>query len=353
MKIRQIKNLKRDDLSFFSRKKYIRLDKNEKVDVYGKDIFKKINLSPFDLSAYPETGIVYKKLAKINKISINNLILTAGSEFGIRMCFEYFCYNKSKKIITLNPTFGMVDVYSKLFNINQIQIGYNKDLKLDFQKLEKNINSKISLIIVANPNSPTGTILTKFQIKKILIKARKKNIPVLIDEAYFGFYKSTYLKYIKKFNNLLILRTFSKSYGLAGLRVGYLAANKYLIKELYKFKPMYEINSIACKALTFFLNNPKMSSGYITDVFKGKNFLESQLKKQKIIFLKTHANFLHIKLGKKKRFIENQLKINRILTRKGPGVKGLEDFLRITLGPKKEMKKVINLLKKYRVNETY
>lgn len=353
MKIRKIKNLKRDNLSFFSRKKFIRLDKNEKVDLYGKNIFKKINLSPFDLSAYPESGAVYKKIAKINKISINNIILTAGSEFGIRMCLEYFCHKKNKKIITLNPTFGMVDVYSKLFNINQIQIGYNKDLKLDLKKLEKNINSKISLIIIANPNSPTGTIINKFQIKKILIKARKKNVPVLIDEAYFGFYKSTYLKYIKKFKNLIILRTFSKSYGLAGLRVGYLAANRFLVEELYKFKPMYEINSIACKALIFFLNNPKMSSRYVSDVFKGKFFLESELKKLKMVFLKTYANFLHIKLGKKKKFIENKLKINRILTRKGPGVKGLEDFLRITLGPKKEMKKVLKILKKYKAYENY
>ena len=69
--------------------------------------------------------------------------------------------------------------------------------------------------------------------------------------------------------------------------------------------------------------------------------------------VKTYANFLHIKLGKKKKFKENKLKINRILTRKGPGVKGLEDFLRITLGPKKEMKKVLKILKKYKVHEKY
>ena len=345
MKIRKIKNLKRDTFYIFSRKNFIRLDKNEKVDVYSKKILNKIKFSPFDLSAYPETGLVYKKIAKLNKISIKNIILTAGSEFGIRMCFEYFCHKGNKKIITINPTFGMVDVYAKLFNINQVRIGYNKNLQLDIKKLEKNISDKISLIILANPNSPTGTVMSTIQLKKILYLAEKKNIPVLIDEAYYGFYQFSYLKYLKRYKNLLILRTFSKSYGLAGLRAGYLIANKPIIKELYKFKPMYELNSMACKALLFFLNRPKTHLKYISEVNKGKIFFECELKKLKISFLKTYANFLHIDLGKKKQNIEKKLLANKILTRKGPGVKGLESFLRITLGPKRQMKKVLRVLK--------
>lgn len=347
MKIKKIKGLTRDKISFLSRKNYLRLDKNERVSNFANKIINKIQLDSFDLTAYPETGKIYEQLSKINKLSVDNFILTAGSEFGIRMCFEYFCTNKKKKIITLEPTFGMVDVYSKLFNLKRVKISYNKKFKLNLDKLFKQINKSISLIILANPNSPTGTIIEKNYIQHILKKSNILNIPVIIDEAYEGFYDYSYLKLIKKFSNLIILRTFSKSFGLAGLRAGYLVSNKKLIKELYKYKTMYEINSVASKVVLFLLKNPRYVKDYLNQTLKGKNFLENELRQIGIKFLKTYSNFIHIKLGKKKNFIESELKRNKILTRKGPGVKGYEDYLRITLGPENEMKRVASVLRKY------
>ena len=347
MKIKKIASLRRDKISLSSRKNYLRLDKNERVSNFTNKIINNIQLDSFDLTAYPETGKIYKQLSKINKLTKENFILTAGSEFGIRMCFEYFCTNKNKKIITLEPTFGMVEVYSKLFNLKQIKINYNKKFKLDFDKLYKKINKNISLVILANPNSPTGTIIEETSIINILKKSNRLNIPVLIDEAYEGFYRPSYLKLIKKFSNLIILRTFSKSFGLAGLRAGYLISNKKLIFELYKYKPMYEINSAASKAVLFLLKNQKYVKDYINQTLIGKSFFEKELKKIKIPFLKTYANFIHIKLSTKKNRIEAELKKRKILTRKGPGVIGYEDYLRITLGPKNEMKKVITVLNKY------
>ena len=124
-------------------------------------------------------------------------------------------------------------------------------------------------------------------------------------------------------------------------------SNKRLIRELYKYKPMYEINSAASKAVLFLLSNQKYVKNYINQTLIGKSYLEKEFKKIDIPFLKTHANFIHIKLGSKKKKIETELKKRKILTRKGPGVKGYEDYLRITLGPKKQMKKVVSVLNKY------
>lgn len=347
MKIRKIQSLKRDKISLLSRRNYLRLDKNERISPFLNTIVKKAQLDSFDLTAYPETGKVYKKLSKINKLSKENFILTAGSEFGIRMCFEYFCQNNNKKIITIEPTFGMVEVYSKLFNIKQIKINYDKNFNLEISKLLKKINKNISLIVLANPNSPTGTIIERNLIIKILKKSNQFNVPVLIDEAYFGFYNISYIKLIKKFSNLLILRTFSKSFGLAGLRAGYLVSNKKLIIELSKFKSMYEINSAAVKVVLFLLDNPNHIKNYINQTRIGKLFFEKELKKLNINFLKTYANFIHIKLGDKKKKIEKIFIKSKILTRKGPGVIGFEDYLRVSLGPKKQMQAVILILKKY------
>ena len=347
MKIKKIVGLKRDKISLFSRKDYLRLDKNERVSNFTSKIINKIQLDSFDLTAYPETGRIYEQLSKINQLSKENFVLTAGSEFGIRMCFEYFCTNKKKKIITLERTFGMVEVDSRLCNLKQIKIKYDKKFRLNLQKLYKQINKNISLIILANPNSPTGTIIEETSIISILNKSRQLNIPVLIDEAYEGFYRPSCLKLIKKFSNLIILRTFSKSFGLAGLRAGYLISNTSLIKELYKYKPMYEINSAASKAVLFLLKNQRFVKDYISQTLIGKLFFEKALKKLRIPFLKTYANFIHIKLGTKKEKIERELKKIKILTRKGPGVDGYEDYLRITLGPKNQMKNVISVLNKY------
>lgn len=343
------KNLKlsREKITFFSRRNFIRLDKNERIENFNKRIIKNLKLTSFDLSAYPETGKIYKLISKKLRVKLNQLLIIPGSEFGIRVCLEYFCNTKkNSRLLALEPTFGMVDAYSKLYKIKKISILYDKNLQINSNKFLKKIKRNISLIIIANPNSPTGTIIEKKSLLQIIKKAEKFSIPVLIDEAYAGFYNFSYIKYIKKFQNLVILRSFSKSYGLAGLRAGYLISNKKIIKEIYKYKPMYEINSIACKIIEKFLKNISIEKKYISRTNEGKKYFHNELKKMKIQYLKTYANFIHVNLKNKKNFIEKKLRLKKILTRKGPGVKGYNNFLRITLGPKSQMEKVIKVLKK-------
>ena len=110
----------------------------------------------------------------------------------------------------------MVDVYAKIFRANQKKIYYKEQLNLDISKILKNINKKTKLIILANPNSPTGTIIEQKNLLNITKKASSMNAFVLIDECYYGFYKETFAKKIHKFKNLIISRSLSKAYGLAG-----------------------------------------------------------------------------------------------------------------------------------------
>ena len=188
----------------------------------------------------------------------------------MRHCFEVFVKSKSK-IITLDPTFGMVDVYAKLFEAKQIKINFNKNLQLNLNKLINSINKSVSMIMFANPNSPTGTIIKNQDIIKILKKAKKNNCYVIIDEAYFGFYKWSAISLIKKFNNLIILRTFSKAYGLAGIRSAYIVSNKKIMSQLYKFRTMYEINSIGILITKEVMKSNKIFNQYINQTKIGKN----------------------------------------------------------------------------------
>ena len=136
-----------------SRLKYLRLDKNERVSSFEKKLFKNI-LKKFKseyLTAYPELEKIYTLIAKRNNISKNNLVITAGSDGAIRMCFDLFTKNNDQ-IICLSPTFAMVDIYSRTHKLKQIKIKYDTNLVLDLKSILNKITKNIALIILANPN---------------------------------------------------------------------------------------------------------------------------------------------------------------------------------------------------------
>lgn len=334
---------------FPTRLNKIRLDANERVSEFDNKfltgLIKKIQSHHF--TAYPEVEEIYDLLAKFNKIKRENIMITAGSDIGIRHCFELFAEPKSQ-IITLSPTFGMYDVYSKLFNVNQLKIGYDKDLELNYTKLINSINKNTSLILLANPNSPTGTIISEDNILKLLKKAKSYKSFVVIDEAYFGFYKHSSIKYLKTFNNLIVLRTFSKAIGMAGIRTGYIISSSQNIKRLYSFRPMYEISSVSCLAIKEILKNYKLVKKYINETNKGKEFLVNQLSKIKLKSFKTYSNFILVNFNTKNKCLKvfKNLNKNGILTRKAPNIKACENSLRFTLGPKKYMQILIKEIKK-------
>ena len=338
--------INRSNPDLIDRSKFLRLDKNERVIPFEKKFLKilKKKINTFNLTAYPDTFKIKKLISIKNRVNIKNVFISAGSDLSLKTCFELFTKNKDK-VIVLEPTFGMVDVYCKLYNLKPIKINYNKDLILNYKKLLKSISKKISLIILANPNSPTGTIIDHEQMIKILKKTKKLKIPLIIDEAYEGFYKKSYIRYINKFNNLIITRTFSKSYGLAGLRAGFAVGSSKNINLMNKFRPMYEINSISCLAIEFFLKNSFLVKKHIENIQRSKNFMIKELSKLNINFINTYANFFHIELGKNTPKLEKEFKKNGILFRKGPGVKGFEKYSRFSLGSTSQMKKVLQLVK--------
>jgi histidinol-phosphate aminotransferase len=347
MKKNWIKNIIRIQPDNIDRSKFLRLDKNERVIDFDKKFlsYMKKSINTYQVAAYPDVNKIYKSISKELKIPKNNICLTAGSDIALKMCFEYFTTN-GDKIITLEPTFGMVDVYAKIYNLKNIKIHYDRNLNLKLNELLSKIKKDISLIIIANPNSPTGTIIKHEDLKKIIIKSHYYKIPLVIDEAYFGFYNFSYIKFIKKYKNIIITRTFSKAFGLAGLRVGFLVSDSAISRNLYKYRPMYEINNIACLAIGFLLKNKEIVKNHIRNLLIGKSFLIEELKKFKIKYIDTHANFFHIYLGSKKKYFERILKKNKILVRKGPGVEGYENYLRVSLGSKNQMEKIVILLKK-------
>lgn len=324
----------------------MRLDKNERVSKFSKDFINlfKTQLKSESFNTYPEIFNFYKFLSKTHNLKKDYFLGTAGIDSGLKSSIEIF---GNKKIIILEPTFAMISIYCKILKKKVIKIGYDSNLKLNYEKLLKNINNKVSLIILSNPNSPTGTTVNLKEIIKILNKAKKNNIKVVIDEAYYGFSLVTAEPLIKKFKNLIVLRTFSKAYGLAGLRVGYVISNPKNIEKYFNIKPMYEVNSLGILAANILLKNQKFRKKYLIDVKKGKNFLLSFFKSKKIKFLDTAGNFILFKLDKKKFSYFKKMKLKKINIVENIKYKNLKDYSRITLAPKKEMYKFIKILKNY------
>ena len=352
MKFKKFKSLnllerKRNPIN--SRVNKIRLEKNERVSNYDSKFLYQIKKSLLseNISAYPEVEEIYILLAKHLSVSPDMLVITAGSDLAIKNCFELLI-SPGDEVITLNPTYGMVDVYSKLFQANQKKINYDKNLNLNHEKLIKSINKKTNLVVLANPNSPTGTIIDQKILLKIIKLCKKLNSYILIDECYFGYYSKTVIKYVKSFDNLIVSRSLSKV-GLAGCRIGYLIASKKTAKMLYKFRPFYEISSFSCLVFKQILKNKKSLKKYIEETRVGKNFLIKNFKRLEIEFFPTNTNFILVKLTSKKikeKIIKLFAKKNILVMGEGKLPKG-DKILRITLGPKNYMKEVINVFNKF------
>jgi len=353
--LHKFKNFKKIDKIFrvrsaLERHKKIRLDKNERPSDFESNFINKIKskINSNYLNAYPEIEPIYNMLSKKLRVDKEMLVLSAGSDMAIRNCFELLVRPRDK-IITISPTYGMINVYAKLFDANQVNINFNKKFELDVDKLIKKIDYKTKLIIFANPNNPTGTIIAKKHIVNILKKAKKFNCYVLVDECYYGFCNFTTLPYLKKFSNLIISRSFSKGYGLAGCRAGFLIANKDTARRLYKFRPMYEINSFAVLVIKEILNDKIIFKKYLQETSKGKKYLIKNLNKLGFSYRNTHTNLLLVdfKTQKSKMEIWNSFKRKNILVMLRPYAPGCENYLGFTLGPVKYMKLVINNLIKF------
>ena len=322
----------------------LRLEKNERVTPFPDNFWNKMKskINQESVIAYPEVERFYDKLSKFHGLPKDYFILTAGSDAAIRNAFD-LCVKPGDAVVTLKPTYAMIEVYCDLYNAEKRLIAFNRDLSLNIKAIMNAIDEKVSLVVLANPNSPTGTFIDMKKMQTIAERARKFNATVLIDEAYYGFCPETCISFVKSLKNVMITRTLSKACGLAGLRIGYIAADPYLASLLYRFRPLYEVSSIALLFGEFILDNWHEVTSYINETNKGKAYLLAELKRLGFSYTDTRTNFLHIDFAEKKKQAKKLLEKKNIKTRE-ECIPGFENFLRVTLGPKESMKKFVKAL---------
>ena len=339
-------------LSSFKRKLVkIKLSANESALGPSPRAIKEYNKISKNFKRYPDTNgnSLKNVIAKKFKLDRNRIILGSGSD----QIFELICRTYIKKgdeVIVPRYSFIIYRLYSKS---NGAKIIYSKEnnFKVSVKDILSKVTKKTKVVFLANPNNPTGTFINKIELKNLRKKLRN-NILLVIDDAYFEYVQqrdySSGLKLFSKYKNVLITRTFSKIYGLAGLRVGWGYASKEIINILNQIKPPFNINRPALFAASAAVKDSNWLKKEIKHINKWSKIFFDTFKKMKIETNESKVNFLlvnfdRVNISSNKVF--QKLAKSGILVRK-MDIYGIKNSLRITIGKSEENKKLIISLKK-------
>lgn len=305
------------------------------------------------LQVYPEYGDLEKKIAQYAKVPFSQVMATNGGDQGIDIvCRAYL--DQGDKVIIPFPGFAMHYQSAGIQGVEILEPRYKKNGDFPLKQVlelfgDKKVNlirkGGVKLIILCNPNNPLGVSIPIRDVEKILKKAKEKNIAVLHDEAYFEFSGLTAKNLINKYDNLYIIRTFSKAFGLVAARAGYIISQKKNIQELLKIRGPYDVNMFAKTAILAALKNKKYMGEYVKEVMeKSKPKLENFLKQKEILFYKSAANFLFLRFSNPQKIIK-ALKSQGILVRLKLAPDG-EEAVRVTVGTLKNTTQFIKRLTK-------
>jgi len=339
---RHLKDFERPSQPYETRINSLRLDYNETVPYLPGSLYEDLisRIRPDHLTAYPEMNLIYRNLARSLDIEEDQIVITAGSDGGIRQVLETFC-SEGDEVIISYPTYGMYTGYSEIMNLNCKKVNYNSDFSIDYLAFFNEITDKTKVIAIANPNGNIGSIIPGDELEMIIVEAYKRNIIVLLDQAYHEYYPDHWENKINEYTNIVIVRTFSKAWGIAGLRLGYILTNSRLRSYIYKTKPVVETNSIAVLAGNLLLENRATIEAFTLDTLEGKEYLARELESAGFKVYRGFANFIQVDFGQQKETILKRLYEANILVKDNGETGVLGGYVRITVGPKYYMEKVV------------
>jgi len=308
----------------------LRLDFNENTVGCSPRVLARLRqIGPDQLARYPEREPVEKVVAEFLGVSPTEALLTNGVDEAIHLLCETYLEPADEALIVV-PTYSMFRIYAAATGARVIEIPAGSDFIFPTEDLLGRITSRTRLIAIANPNNPTGTVAPQEGLLRIARSA--PSAAVLIDEAYFEFYGLSMLDYRREIPNLFVSRTFSKAYGLAGLRIGVLLGDPDQILSVRRVNSPYNVNGIALACLPDALADQSYIRQYVSEVCEGRERLQDTLKSNGIPFWPSQANFVLARVGSPE-FIQ-KMRQRGILVRDRSSDHGCEGCVRITLGPR-------------------
>jgi histidinol-phosphate aminotransferase len=248
-------------------------------------IFLDANENPFDtgFNRYPDPlqEVLKKQISILKKVSTENIFLGNGSDEAIDLLMRIFCEPRIDEIMILPPTYGMYKVSASIADIAIKTVNLTPDFQPNVVDILAKANEKTKVLFLCSPNNPTGN---SFELEKMEKLVQNFNGIVVIDEAYIDFAsQESCIQWINKYPNLVILQTFSKAWGLAGIRLGMAFANKEIVALLNKVKPPYNVNQLTQKVASKALENQAQTQNYIKEILSESLRLQQALSALKIV----------------------------------------------------------------------
>lgn len=285
----------------------------------------------------PTACPVRKAIAKQVGLNYENVFIGNGSDEVFSLIFRGFI-EKSQTAAFSYPSYSLYCTFAEANGIKYEKINLDNNLDVDFDGFLK---KKYDLVILCNPNNPTGKGIPVTKIKDFI---KKFNGLLVVDEAYVDFYGETVVSLVKEFDNIIVTRSLSKSYSLAGLRIGVAIANKDIITGFLKLKDSYNVDRLAIAGALAAINDEKTFKYNLDMVRNNKEYLEESLESLGFTIVPSKANFLFVKHSSvSSKELYEKLKERMILVRHFNGPVQSE-YIRITVGSMLEMKKIIKEL---------
>ncbi len=328
-------------------KDVIKLASNESPYPPSPKVLKTIQEALPELNRYPDGNCYYlrRKLAENLGVDPRQLLFGNGSDEIIVLAVRGFV-NEGDEVVVAEPSFLIYEIASQIAGAN-IKAVPLKDFYYDLPQMKEAVTKKTKLIFLGNPDNPSGKYFTQSQIEQFL-EGIPPSVLVLIDEAYYEYVQAddyvNSLNLLKKYKNILITRTFSKMYGLAGLRIGYGVGNQEMINYLDRLREPFNVNSLAQAAALACLEDKRYYAELLKKINEGRKFLYENLKELGLSYVESFTNFILIKLDKPGASLAAQNLLKKGIIVRDMSAWGLKNYLRITIGTDVENKKLIKAL---------
>jgi len=319
----------------------IRLDFNENTTGCSAAARKALaRLTAKQIATYPEYAAPTRKLARYFRVHPDELLLTNGGDDALRVFFDTFVEPRTSVLIC-EPTFPMYRYYAEIAGARVQVLRYGANMEFPLDQALAALRKKPRVFFLANPNNPTGTLVSPAAIRKLLRAAT--HTVVVLDEAYAEFSPESAVPWVHRYPHLFVARTFSKAEGMAGLRLGAVIGRRDSLSLVRRAMPPYPVNAAALAAGVAAVEERKTIARYIRNVKRLRTWFTRELQKRHVHVYPSSANFLLADFGKAGPAFFRKLERHNILVRErshdlGPG------FARITIGTESELKKLLRLL---------
>lgn len=312
------------------------LDRNERLAPLPDRFLDRLRtaLTSDLLTAYPVTTGLTAALERHHGLPQGGLLLTPGSDGGVKALFHTFA-DEGSEVVMLDPSYAMYSVYAEMVGARAVKVGFDDDLRLDVDELLARIGARTRLVMIANPNQPTGTLLPDGAVAALAERAGSVGAVLAVDEAYHPFSPTTVLPLLAEHPALVVLRTFSKAAGLAGLRIGYACAAPEIVQGLFKVRSVHDVNAVAVQAALAVLDDPSVVEDYVAAVTAGGERLTARVRALGLEPRDTITNFLLVRVAP----AYDPGRLVAALRTRGYLVRGpfsapcLTGHIRVTLGP--------------------